>query len=111
MFVEGMAVTVMGLLALTFLRKFEDKNDKLSHRYISLKLADEPSVVPNLMESMSRVGASVSHFDYEKTIADKVMNIDFEVKYPQALNGLFVETLEKQSGLIKIHVSEHRPHH
>lgn len=109
MYVESVAVTAMGLAALTVLRRFEDKNDRLMHRMVNLELEESVNVVPKLMEAMTALKAAVSQFSYEKKIADHTMTIQFEAKFPESIgNEGLIHALEQQPGLKRIQVVQNR---
>jgi putative Mg2+ transporter-C (MgtC) family protein len=108
MYVEAGSVTLMGLVALTSLRAFEDKNDKLIRRHVSLVLADgDGEQVPRLMQKLSALGARVADFDYEKSVADRKVRVHFEVRIPVSLGvPQLIETLEKEAGMEQVHVKQ-----
>ncbi len=105
MFVESGAVTLMGLIALTFFRAFEDKNDQLIRRHVSLVVADGPNRVTMILQALQGLGARVSDFDYEKKIDDRALKMAFEAKIPLSVGvGPFIDLLEKQEGIQHVHV-------
>ncbi|RZA01488.1 MAG: MgtC/SapB family protein, partial [Proteobacteria bacterium] len=61
MYEEAVAVTAMGLAALTIMRRLEDKNDRLVHRHVFLEFYGIPNATANLMEGMAKIGASVTN--------------------------------------------------
>lgn len=105
MYIEGLAVTAMGLIALTVMRLFEDKNDKVIRRYVSLTLEDVPEGISKIMKVLTQAGATVPDFDYEKKVESKTVGITFEVRIPVILgvNGL-INLLEKQAGVRHVHI-------
>ncbi|HTL12908.1 MAG TPA: MgtC/SapB family protein [Bdellovibrionota bacterium] len=105
MFVEAGAVTVLGLIALTVLRLFEDKNDHLIHRHVSLLMADSGDCLTRVTQVMESVGARISNMDYEKRIAEKKIGIQFHLRIPVALGvDQLVTRLEKEGGMEQIHI-------
>jgi putative Mg2+ transporter-C (MgtC) family protein len=110
MYVESVAVTMMGLIALTLLRRFEEKNDRLMHRHVSLELDDNPQAIPDLMTAMSKLNALVTHFNYQKEISDRLVKIDFDARFPESVGAdSFIRTLEEQPGLKRIQVGQRQP--
>src|SRR5690242_14794962 len=75
MFPESVAVTVMGLIALSVLRCFEDKNDKMIRRCILLKIEDGRQIVPKIKECFTAIGGLVSIVDYVKKKDDGSVGI------------------------------------
>jgi len=70
MFVESAVVTGMGVVALTVLRRFEDKNDKLVRRRVSVTLGEEAQDIAAVVEALEKLGAKVSDVEYEKRLDD-----------------------------------------
>lgn len=109
MYIESVAVTLMGLTALTVLRRFEDKNDRLIHRHVTLELNDSPKAIPDLMAVMSELNAAVTHLNYQKEVGDKLIKIDFDARFPESLGAeSFIQRLEERPGLQRIQVGQHR---
>ena len=107
MFVESIAVTVMGLTALTLLRRFEDKDDKMIRRHVVLELSTSDTALANVMASMKDIDATVSDFNYKKRVEDQRIAVDFDVRIPESVGvNSFIEHIEKQDGLREIHVSQ-----
>lgn len=106
MYEEAVAVTAMGLAALTIFRRFEDKNDRLVHRHVFLEFNGIPNATANLMEGMAKIGATVANFNYERKLADQSLTVEFDVRYPSSLGSEgFIRHLEGQEGLRKVQVS------
>lgn len=108
MYIEGIAVTFMGLIALTFFRLFEDKNDKLIRRYVSLVMIDSKDCLPKILQTLDSFGAKVSDFDYEKRVPERKVSIHFEVLFPVAVGvNKFIAQLEQEEGVEQVHVRVH----
>lgn len=107
MYIEGLAVTAMGLVALTVMRLFEDKNDKVIRRHISLVLEDSPERISGIIESLSEIGTKIPDFDYEKKVDSKIVSITFEARIPIniGVSGL-INLLEKQPGVQHVHIRQ-----
>ncbi len=105
MYVEGAAVTVMGLATLTIFRLFEDKNDKLIRRFVTLEMEDAPERVSHIMSALNNFGAKVADFDYEKKLQGQSVGITFEVRIPVSagVSGL-IELLEQQPGVRHVNI-------
>jgi putative Mg2+ transporter-C (MgtC) family protein len=105
MYIEGLAVTVMGLIALTVFRLFEDKNDKLIRRHVSLVMVDHADCIPKMMRALDSMGAKVSDFDYAKKVSEKKVSIHFEIRIPVAVGVTqLIAQLEKEEGMEQIHI-------
>jgi len=106
MYPESVAVTIMGLIALTSLRRFEDKNDKLTKRHVRLELSADQALL-NIVAAMNEIKASFSGFDYKKHFETQRVTVTFDVAFPEAIGvNNFIQHLEKQDGLREIHVSQ-----
>lgn len=109
MYIESVAVTLMGLIALTVLRRLEDKNDRLIERHVTLELDDNPKAIPDLMALMSALNAAVAHFNYQKEVGEKLIKIDFDARFPVSLGAeSFIHQLEERPGLKRIQVGQRR---
>lgn len=70
MFVEGVAVTLMGILALTVLRRFEDKDDHMLRRQLELVLGDR-DVLEEVVANLGALGVRISAVSYERRLEDE----------------------------------------
>jgi len=70
MFVESVAVTLMGLLGLTFLRRFEDKDDHLLSRRLTIVLGESAKDIAAVVTALTGLGAKVSEVEYERRLED-----------------------------------------
>jgi putative Mg2+ transporter-C (MgtC) family protein len=106
MYVEGVVVTAMGVVALTVLRRFEDKDDQLIRRRISVVLGEDPQSVTRIVETMTALGARVAEVEYEKRLDDKKrIAATFDVRLPATVSvGVLVERLEQAAEVRRVHV-------
>ncbi|NUP12847.1 MAG: MgtC/SapB family protein [Polyangiaceae bacterium] len=112
MYWEAVVVTAMGTLALTVLRRFEDKNDALpQRRRITLVLAEGVNVVEEVEEVVHALGGIVSDVEYEQRLDDKPrIQLRLDVRLPANLRvGSLVSKLEAMKDVKRILV-EHPPH-
>jgi len=109
MFVESAVVTGMGVVALTVLRRFEDKNDKLVRRRISVTLGEDAQDIAAVVEALTKLGAKVADVEYEKRLDDEkkrmVATLDVEfadnVTVPQ-----LIEAVETVRGVRRVVVQQ-----
>jgi putative Mg2+ transporter-C (MgtC) family protein len=107
MYVEAVTVTLMGLLALTVLRRFEDKSDSLVQRQISMDLDESAATAHDLEEELRKIQVAVSRFNYEKRVSERLITMDFLVKFPASLGSeAVIRALEKRPGLKRLKVSQ-----
>src|SRR5580698_4617784 len=87
MFVESAAVTVMGIVALTLLRRFEDKDDHLLRRRVSVTLGEGGEDIAAVVAALAQLGAKVSDVEYEKRLddADKRFVATLDVQFSDSL--------------------------
>jgi putative Mg2+ transporter-C (MgtC) family protein len=105
MYVESVAATLLGILALTAFRRFEDKN--IVKKRISLWLGeDAAATLAHLTAALASLGGVVSDIDYERRLADdRLTSLTFEVSMPVTTQlSDIIALLEKQPGVRRIHV-------
>ncbi len=109
MFVESAVVTGMGVVALTVLRRFEDKNDKRVRRRISVTLGEDSQDVAAVVESLQRLGAKVSDVEYEKRLDDdkKRMVATLDVEFADNVTvPKLIEAIETIRGVRRVVVQQ-----
>src|SRR5579863_6714171 len=97
MYVESGVVTVMGLLALTVLRRFEDKNDHRTRRRVTVVLGDDARDVTAVVDALKGIGATVSDVEYEKRLDDERKHImaTFDVDLENSIGvAKLIQTVE-----------------
>lgn len=109
MYVESVAVTAMGIIALTVFRRFEDKNDLITKRRISLVIADDAeSSTSRVMKAITDLGAIVVDVEYERRLDDKRRTaLTIDVSLPAEITvATLVETLEAVPNMKRIQISQ-----
>lgn len=108
MYVESLVVTGMGVLALTALRRFEDKNDALIRRRIALVLSEDPEAVSGIVATLTSLGAAIVDVEYEKRLdAKRRTSVTFDVRLPVSVSaGMLIEKLETHSTVRRIHLHQ-----
>jgi putative Mg2+ transporter-C (MgtC) family protein len=107
MYPESVAVTVLGLIALTVLRVFEDK--KVLRRRIVL-LLDSPSgtsstLLAAIASEVERLHAKALELDYHLDVAHKQTTVSFDLLFPDSLNlGNLVAVFEAIEGVRDVHI-------
>ena len=83
MFVASAAVTFMGIVALTVLRRFEDKDDHLMRRRLTVVLGEQAKDIAPIVEALTSLGVKVSEVEYEKRLEDGKKRIvaTFDVQF------------------------------
>lgn len=105
MFVESAVVTGMGMIALTVLRRFEDKNDKLVRRRVSVTMGEEGQDIAAVVDALQNLGAKVADVEYEKRLDDDkkrlVATLDVEFADNIAVPQL-IEAVETVRGVRRV---------
>ncbi len=105
MYLEALAVTLLGLLALSVFRTFETKNNGLIRREVSLQVLQDPGGLQSLFAALAAAGVRVSDFDFERPPDVPTVAVRFEVFFPASLGPCgFITLLEQQAGVVGIKV-------
>lgn len=99
-------VTLVGVIALTILRRFEDKDDGYLRRKIFLVLGGEASV-SEISAHLREVGARVSAMEYDRQVADRTLSVTLDVRFPQSLGvERLVEEIEGQRDVRRVKLEQ-----
>jgi putative Mg2+ transporter-C (MgtC) family protein len=105
MYVESGVVTLLGLLALTVLRRFEDKNDHLTRRRVTVVLGEDARDVTAVVDALKGIGATVSDVEYEKRLDDDKKRImaTFDVDLENTIGvAKLIQTVEDVGGVRRV---------
>jgi putative Mg2+ transporter-C (MgtC) family protein len=107
MFIEAGFATLLGVLTLTVLRRFERKDDLVVHRRISFRLS-AGARVSDLVAALSTRRMAVSDVEYEVAPGDDAQpSVTFKVRHAERLSfGTLVASLESLPGAEHIHVRQ-----
>lgn len=105
MFEVAAAVTLMGILALTVLRRIEGKDDSVIKRKISVVLG-EGAVVADVAAAASSIGGKIDNLEYERRLDDKRrVTLIFEVSLPTSVGiERLIEAIEGTEGVRRFHL-------
>jgi putative Mg2+ transporter-C (MgtC) family protein len=106
MYIESGTVTLAGIIALTGLRRFEDKNDNLTRRHVLLVLGDVQPKFADIVAAMTNLGLKVSDIDYDEHLVEKKeVALTFDVKIPNQIGvERLIAELEKFQGVRRIQI-------
>jgi putative Mg2+ transporter-C (MgtC) family protein len=107
MYLVAVVVTVMGVLALTVMRRFEDKKDNVVRRRISVVVGDAATQVAEITAALRELGTVVSDIEYEKRMEEgkKRTTATFDVQIPRSADvGTVIARLERISGIRRVRV-------
>jgi putative Mg2+ transporter-C (MgtC) family protein len=109
MYIESFAATLMGLLILTVLRLFEDKNDRLTRRNIRVTLKNNAAAMDSLIKDVETIGVKVNHFDYEKDMGNQTISLRFEAVFSSSIEtSTLIHQLEKHNDVVQLHIEHPR---
>jgi putative Mg2+ transporter-C (MgtC) family protein len=110
MYVVSVAVTAMGIGALTVLRRFEDKNDHLMRRRVSVVLGEGEPGIGHVVSTLTGLGANVSEVEYERRLDDGKKRIvaTFDVQFADTVGvARIIEAVESVQGVRRVRVEHH----
>jgi putative Mg2+ transporter-C (MgtC) family protein len=105
MYVEAVSVTAIGLVALTALRRFEDKDDRVRRRVL-IMLGEGAPPVAAIIDALVELGAIAAEVEYERRLDDKKrVTVTLDVRLPARISFTrLIDRLESQPGVVRIHV-------
>ncbi len=85
MFIEGMFVTTMGIIALTVLRRFEDKN--IRRRRISVVMDGDVAMLEQVGKTLLALGATATDLDYRRELGGETTRVSatFDVVFQDSV--------------------------
>jgi putative Mg2+ transporter-C (MgtC) family protein len=109
MFVESGVVMLMGLLALTVLRRFEDKEDNLQRRRVTVVLGEHAKDIHAIVDSLTKLGAKVVDVEYERRLEDdkRRMTVTFDVYFAVSIGvPKLIEAIEALPDIRRVIVQQ-----
>jgi putative Mg2+ transporter-C (MgtC) family protein len=106
MYVESVAATTVGVIVLTVLRRFEDKDDRVIKRRLTLELGADAPATAELIAPLRALGCTVTVQDHERDVPSDLRHMAFELKMPLSVDGEQVmDALRSLPGIrrIKLH--------
>jgi putative Mg2+ transporter-C (MgtC) family protein len=101
MFVESVAATVIGIAALTLLRRFEDKDDRSVWRRLSVTLTEDARANPELLAHLETAGVEARLEGWERDVG--VRRLVLAVRLPRAGGeDHLVAALEAERGVTRM---------
>jgi putative Mg2+ transporter-C (MgtC) family protein len=106
MYVESIFVTMLGLFALTFLRRFEDKDDHIVLRRVQVT-CDDATSLSQVRATLKVLGAHVEDIQYEHRLDDEKKRIisTFEIRVVDTVGiPKVIEAIEAVPQVRRVHV-------
>lgn len=110
MYPVSVAVTVMGLLALTVVRRFEDKNDHRVRRRVSVVMGDDEAGMRGVVSALTAIGARVTDVEYERRLDDDKKRVvaTFDVEFDDSTSvSMLIESIESVPGVRRVRIQQH----
>lgn len=105
MYIEAGSGTGLGLVALSILRRFEDKHDDLTRRKLSLTLTQPCASIAKIADDLRAMGASVAQTQLEKEVDAQLVRVLFDLQLPGSLTSdKLINSLESYQGVQYIRV-------
>jgi putative Mg2+ transporter-C (MgtC) family protein len=104
MFVESLAVTVLGLLALTLLRRLEDKRDGIVSRRITINARPEQDAIASITRTLRAECLEVRDIGYERRFNDDgliVATFEVSLELDRGITSV-LQRLEGTPGLVRV---------
>lgn len=110
MYAVSSAVTAMGIVALTVLRRFEDKDDHLVRRRVKVVLGEADVDIGQVVVALTALGAKASEVEYERRLDDDKKRVvaTFDVQSPDTVSvAKLVGSIESVPGVRRVRVMHH----
>jgi putative Mg2+ transporter-C (MgtC) family protein len=104
MYIESLVVTLIGLISLTVVRRFEDKD--MTRKRLLIELAEQRhDATSAITAALVALGADVGDVSYERRLNEQRTLLTFDVYLPLSVApSRLAEVLEQQPGVTRIHV-------
>ena len=107
MFTVSAVVTAMGIVALTLLRRFENKDDSIRRRMVVV--TDDEADIDQILKALEEVGAVVADLEIERRLDEgkRGRRLTFDLKFPDTLTvPKIVAVVEAVRGIRRIIVQQ-----
>jgi putative Mg2+ transporter-C (MgtC) family protein len=104
MYVVSLFATLLGVVALTVLRRLEHKDDGHLVRRISLTLGREAPSLSTILASLRAHKMVVHPAPYEKRVDEASVEVTFQARIPAEAGDELIEVLESQPGVRRVRV-------
>lgn len=104
MYVESIAATTVGVIALTLLRRFEDKDDRIRRR-LTLTLTDAARPTPTLVEALAALDLLPTIEGWRRDTAERSLTL--AVRLPRhGGEATLVHALEAEPGIARMQLDQ-----
>jgi len=107
MYVESVFVTLIGLMTLTLLRRFEDRGVLISRRRVSLTIDTRHSSLAAVKERVLQLGGTWKQQDYERQTDQPETRVVFDVGLPASTDPqALVDVLERDGAIRAVKIQQ-----
>ncbi|HSY39249.1 MAG TPA: MgtC/SapB family protein [Polyangia bacterium] len=107
MYVESVFATVLGLAALTLLRRFEDRGLKLTRRRLWLAVDPAGTSIPAVIDRLTKLGGILKQEEYERQAAGGQASATFELQLPTTFDlQTLVDALERDEAVRAVRIQQ-----
>ena len=104
MYVESVAATLVGIFALTMLRRFEDKDDRVRRR-LTLTLTDAAQPTDALVSKLAELGLGAQLEGWDRDTSSARRHLTMSLKLPRDTGErTLVTALEEERGIARMHL-------
>jgi putative Mg2+ transporter-C (MgtC) family protein len=100
----SVAATVIGVVALTILRRVERKRDDILLRRVTLVLDEGTPPLSAMLAGLTARGIVIAPAEYEKRIDEQRILVTFQARIPKNLGDELLAHLESLSGVRRIRI-------
>jgi putative Mg2+ transporter-C (MgtC) family protein len=104
MYALSALATVLGVVALTVLRRFEHKDDAVLRRRISITLTGEAPPLSDLLGALHERGVRADATEYEKNLGERRVRVTLEALVPLGEREHLVEIFEALPGIERVRI-------
>lgn len=106
MYPESVGATVIGLVALTFVRRFEGKNNGAVRRRLAVTTAAGPASLAAIRTVVQAQGCAVAGEEYESVPEEGRLTVTFDLQVPAGTaSDAVLRAIERQAGVVHVRLS------
>jgi putative Mg2+ transporter-C (MgtC) family protein len=107
MYVESVFATILGLVTLTVLRRFEDRGLNITRRRLSLAIDPSRASIQAIVDRLSKLGATLKQEEYERQTDGGQTRATFELRLPAAFDlQTLVDALERDDAVQGLRIQQ-----
>jgi putative Mg2+ transporter-C (MgtC) family protein len=104
MYVVSVFSTVLGVVALTVVRRVEHKEDDQVTRRVRLTLGESAPALPTILASLRARGLTVTPAEYERRLDEGLVEATFQARVAVDAGEELIAALEAQPGVRRVRV-------